>query len=911
MESVPLNDGIKSHDISSATIKSLQYGPIVDSDGGGTASEDEFDSEIPAQALGVSISRQQTHLASPNTPAAEKAAAMEERGGFFTDRCDLHDLPGDNQRGGRGEPGSPQHLRNIPQSGRITDPNRERKSPLQSRGKNYSASKSPPRELPSPWRAGQKFFERSDESTGILKQGFTIGRERASSGPEGSRMRFPNFNLPSIPNFFGSDGENERASAKVREIRGRRNQQRSKDIAQNDGAPWKKEGRGELAARVRRSSSCIPRRNDSDTSLSPSEEVATPTRRHDSQRPSPAPSAPQNRIKRTTSDDSLLLHRTLSMVSSLGDDSRFENVSEQINSRFKAFKDSMQDANFRMSLPRPPAIFTNSKNGILQNRHPPRSSTFNVRPSFFSQNSSQADLSSSSEPKRGATFPQSEKQKQKPSTGMKIANAAAHPYLAQALEDLEGDIVILGGYRGSILREAHEPHRRLWVPIKVGLNIRKVDLEMGLDPEDEERMPEKIISTGMLTHIGPVDMSKRLFKRLRACENAQTGKLRIHDYGYDWRLSPHRLSEELGRFLETLTCNAPGAPLEQRGAIVVAHSLGGLITRHVMNRRPGLFSGILFAGVPHEGCVNVLGPLRNGDDVLLSSRVLTAQVNFSIRTSFALLPLDGRCFIDKVTKEEYPVDFFDVEQWMKYRWSPCIAPPLPPIQTQNSGRINSIINSMTSVVPDSVMGSLPFTNKRNPQPFRSGQEAKDAFKDHAISAAQAAQSATHAEGGKASGITPQMGGNNPAEHDESTQSSAATHCTIPRDKALQYLTRTLREVKTFKQELAFSPLHAEQNSYPPMAVMYGKSDPTVYGARVHGRDGIQRADAYDDLAFASGDGVVLARAAMLPPGFRAVRGGVVASERGHVTLLGDLEAVGRCLTALMAARKAGIGLGNE
>jgi pimeloyl-ACP methyl ester carboxylesterase len=493
---------------------------------------------------------------------------------------------------------------------------------------------------------------------------------------------------------------------------------------------------------------------------------------------------------------------------------------------------------------------------------------------------------------------------------MNVANAAAHPYLAQALEDLEGDIVILGGYRGSILREAHEPHRRLWVPIKVGLNIRKVDLEVGLDPEDEERMPGKIISTGMLTHIGPVDMSKRLFKRLRACENSQTGKLRIHDYGYDWRLSPHRLSQELGRFLETLPCNAPGTPLEQRGAIVVAHSLGGLITRHVMNRRPDLFSGVLFAGVPHEGCVNVLGPLRNGDDVLLSSRVLTAQVNFSIRTSFALLPLDGRCFIDKVTKEEYPVDFFDVEQWIKYRWSPCIAPPLPPLQTQNPGRINSIISSMTSVVPDSVMGSLPFTNKRNPQPFRSGQEAKDAIKDHAISAAQTAQSATHAEGGKASGITPQMGGNNPAEHNESTQSSVATHVTIPRDKVLQYLTRTLREVKAFKQELAFSRSHAEQNSYPPMAVIYGKSDPTVYGARVHGRDGIQRADAYDDLAFASGDGVVLAKAAMLPPGFRAVRGGVVASERGHVTLLGDLEAVGRCLTALMAARKAGIGLGN-
>lgn len=78
-----------------------------------------------------------------------------------------------------------------------------------------------------------------------------------------------------------------------------------------------------------------------------------------------------------------------------------------------------------------------------------------------------------------------------------------------------------------------------------------------------------------------------------------------------------------------------------------------------------------------------------------------------------------------------------------------------------------------------------------------------------------------------------------------------------------------------------------------------------------GRDGIRRADAYDDLAFASGDGVVLARASMLPEGYSVVRGGYVSSERGHVTLLGDLEAVGKCLVRLMDARRRGIGLGEE
>ncbi|KAK3113618.1 hypothetical protein LTR53_008918 [Teratosphaeriaceae sp. CCFEE 6253] len=55
----------------------------------GTSSEDEPPDaqDIPAEdartAVGISISRQQTRLNSPLTPAAEKAAALAEAGGYF------------------------------------------------------------------------------------------------------------------------------------------------------------------------------------------------------------------------------------------------------------------------------------------------------------------------------------------------------------------------------------------------------------------------------------------------------------------------------------------------------------------------------------------------------------------------------------------------------------------------------------------------------------------------------------------------------------------------------------------------------------------------------------------------------------------------------------------------------------
>jgi hypothetical protein len=314
---------------------------------------------------------------------------------------------------------------------------------------------------------------------------------------------------------------------------------------------------------------------------------------------------PSLATRRATSDDSITFHWALSRASSFGDDTRFEHVREQMNNRLKALKDSFYDSDFRLpsipSLPKVPKV-----------------------PGFFSFPKGASFIQSTSNLLNQQ--PRANIKSDAANTGATAAGAPSQPFLAQALDELEGDLVLLGGYRGSVLRSAETPHRQLWVPLKVGLNLRKVDLEVGFDDEAEERMKETIVPDGMLKNIGPVDISRRLFKRLKSTDNYRSGKLRIHDYGYDWRLNPHKLSRDFIRFLEDLPCNSTSLPKSERGAVVVAHSLGGLITRHSVNYRPDLFAGVVFAGVP-QSCVNILGPLRNGDDVMFSSRVLTAQVS--------------------------------------------------------------------------------------------------------------------------------------------------------------------------------------------------------------------------------------------------------------------------------------------
>lgn len=473
-----------------------------------------------------------------------------------------------------------------------------------------------------------------------------------------------------------------------------------------------------------------------------------------------------------------------STVSSLGDDTKFRHIHTMTNSRLKAIKDNLL-AGFPTMPPLP-----------------------HIQQHFANLNPFTDTLETPLMPRSPAI---------------------------EALDNLIGDVVVLGGYRGSILRDTASG-RRVWIPLKVGFNLRKVDLELGLDPADELHATDKIIPDGMLKSVSGVDISRRLIRRFR--NNAAQHDRRVHDYGYDWRLSPALLTNQFITFLETLPCNQPGRK-KNRGALVIAHSLGGLIVRSAINQRPELFSGVLFAGSPNS-CINILGPLKNGDSVMFNSKVFTAQVNFTLRTSYVFLPEDGRCFIDKRTGKHLPLNLFNVADWRAYGLSPCVS-DLPP-------------ESPPPLVSLSVLHK----------------------KDHAVG----------------TGV-PQL-----STSSTFPTSSSSDPPPIPKDQAVKFLTRVLAETAEFRKGLNYRPELERQ--YPPMTVMYSKTTPTVRGAYVDGYEAIKGSGLYDNLAFGAGDGVCLAREAMLPEGYRCAR--KVAVDRGHVSLLGELEGVGRCVEAIVRDR---------
>lgn len=396
-------------------------------------------------------------------------------------------------------------------------------------------------------------------------------------------------------------------------------------------------------------------------------------------------------------------------------------------------------------------------------------------------------------------------------------------------EDLDGEIVILGGYRGSILRDART-HKRIWIPLRAGFNIRKIDLNIGPTDEDEAITQKKIIPDGMLTHVGPVDIAKKLKAKM------DNGKTTVHEFGYDWRLSSDINSKKLHDFLTNLKCNKGS---NKKGAIVIAHSMGGLIAHHAMQMDPSLFRGLIYVGVPSE-CPNILGPIRYGDSVLFSTKILTAEANFFMRSSFAFLPSDGRCFIDKKTNEKYNLDYFDPEVWSEYNLSPLVSKDRKKSKERR--------------------GSFEHTTHEKPT--------------HLLNIDMKRSSSL-------------------LQHKQSSNDFHATY-----EESMDYLTRTLKRTKNFLDDLKYDP----SKKYPPLAIVYGNEVPTVRGARVNGLQGIKDGE-YDDFYYGPGDGVVHHKW-LMPEKRGFPVDAKIASEEGHISLLTDLPAMAEALNTIIHSRSS-------
>lgn len=264
----------------------LQYNSII-ADQNTTSSEDESQSpgsremrgEEARSAIGVSIGRQQTRFTSPRTPATEKAAIIDREGGFFGS------LDGTTE----------------------DDGDQEERAPIV----NQQQIISPDAQIPSPWRVPDPkplSNERSSRTKAILQNGF-FTRKRSWSGPDSWLPSLSkNFTVTSPFSSSSRDGSSSRRSTLCTTTTG----DTTRDVSPQQlvsSSPEPAESRKE--------------REEAHVTVGD-----LPTNLQLQRIKSRDVRPPQ--LRRSTSDNSLVTRRTLSRVSSLGDDTRFEHIQEQV-----------------------------------------------------------------------------------------------------------------------------------------------------------------------------------------------------------------------------------------------------------------------------------------------------------------------------------------------------------------------------------------------------------------------------------------------------------------------------------------------------------------------------------------------------------------------------------------------------
>lgn len=480
-------------------------------------------------------------------------------------------------------------------------------------------------------------------------------------------------------------------------------------------------------------------------------------------------------------------------------------------------------------------------------------------------------------------------------THQKTEDGYDYERLNSIWDELEGDVLILGGYRGSILRESNT-NRRLWIPLKAGLNLRKTDLRIGPTDEDEIKAIQNIYPDGILSHVGPVDVCKRLIKRLKS-----NPKVRLTDFGYDWRLSleisSNQLCDKLQKIYDTQTT--------KKGTYIIAHSMGGLLAHKALQDRTHLIRGIIYVGAPSQ-CPNILGPLKFGDEVIMNKTILSKETNFFMRSSFVFLPQDGRCFIEKGTSRKFKLDYFDPKVWVKLGLSPLVDEEriidhktIPKVAKQQSteeeNRMAKTETDTKLPQPGISAESKDFLGLLNPIPIIrsiSGSSDKDTnLPSSPETRSPLKQLNPFSLVTKWSSAATESAGLTESKEVQDDQNDLL-FCTS-HNQCVEYLQRTLTRTKNFLSSLEYIP----GKEYPPLVMVYSNQVPTVRGVYIEGLKDVKLGN-YGDFRYGPGDGVVYHKW-LLPEQKGFPIAAKINSDCGHVSLMSDLNSMAKAFISLL------------
>lgn len=235
---------------------------------------------------------------------------------------------------------------------------------------------------------------------------------------------------------------------------------------------------------------------------------------------------------------------------------------------------------------------------------------------------------------------------------------------------VDGDVplVFIHGILGGVLADSTGDPKYLTAGAALG--IRTPDLRLPLTWDGDSQGRDGLVPGGVLMRVGLIRHVIDRAVYAPWIEFASNVKNRpLYVFSYDWRRANSESAVLFEKFLETTSARHGNRKVQ-----IVAHSMGGLITLSVWNRRRDLIDRVVFAGVPFRGGIGYLDNMFLGTPIGMNPAMLSPEVIFSHPGVYSFYP-DGQPFENKILAEDeqgkpLAIDFYSPEVWRSHGFGP-------------------------------------------------------------------------------------------------------------------------------------------------------------------------------------------------------------------------------------------------
>jgi pimeloyl-ACP methyl ester carboxylesterase len=216
------------------------------------------------------------------------------------------------------------------------------------------------------------------------------------------------------------------------------------------------------------------------------------------------------------------------------------------------------------------------------------------------------------------------------------------------------DVVLLPGIMGSLLSSIRGVTSLLWINPLLFLQGNARYLRLNATGDSDESLEVECV---------PIGLEKLTYLKISLLLNRQVN---LREFPYDWRRPIENNADILHTCLERWSGDDP-----QRKFTLVAHSMGGLVSRTYMARHPDSaekhIKRLIMHGTPNFGSTNAIDTLLNGNSMMatvdrLNKKNDMRELVYGLPSIYQLLPVPTDLF---PSGYDYPANFdlYQAAEW--------------------------------------------------------------------------------------------------------------------------------------------------------------------------------------------------------------------------------------------------------